>query len=82
MQLFCRLSLPPRSLLNRKHVTFSKTRRGCRHANLVNTLGVTQCDLPPPPPPFEKSHLHLLLIQTKPNKLKHKKVILDLYNNL
>ena len=71
MQLFCRLSLPPRSLLNRKHVTFSKTRRGCGHANLVSTLGVTQCDLPPPP--FEKSQLHPLLIQTKPNKLKHKR---------
>ena len=56
MQVFCRfvgLSLPPRSLLIRKNVTFSKTRRRCRHTNLVGTLGVTQCD--PTPPPLEKS---------------------------
>ena len=41
---FVDLSLPPRSLLIRKNVTLSKTWRGSGHANLVSTLGVTQCD--------------------------------------
>ena len=40
-------SLPPRSLLSEKqNVTFNKTRRGCLHANLESTLGLTQCDTP------------------------------------
>ena len=65
-------SLPPRSLLVRKNVNVCKTRRGCRHANLVRTVGVTKCDrrtpntpLPPTPstlpPPFEKSYSRLSL---------------------
>ena len=56
MQLSFRLvPPPPRSLLiRRKNVTFIKTPLpGCRHANLVNTLGVTQCDSPPPPQPLK-----------------------------
>ena len=61
MQLSCRLVPPPKLTDHPKkkkktNVTFnkSKIRPGCQHANLVNTLGVTQCD---PPPPFEKSLL-------------------------
>ena len=50
MQVFSYRFVPPlRSLLIRQNVTFSKTQRGCRHDNLVSTLGVTQCDSPPPP---------------------------------
>ena len=51
MQRSCRLVPPPTLTAHpkkKKNITFSKTRPGCRHANLVNTLGVTQCDPPPP----------------------------------
>ena len=59
---FVGLPLPPRSLLIRKNVTFSKTRRRCRHTNLVSTLGVTQCDpLPPLPPLKNPSYAPVLL---------------------
>ena len=56
MQLFCRLA-PPSTLTAhpKKNVTFSKTRPGCRHANLVSTLGLTQCEPPPP----KKCYNHL-----------------------
>ena len=67
-------SLPQRSLLGRKKVNVSKTRRGCRHANLVSTMGLKQRDrrthtppspypLPPfpLPLPFEKSYPRLSL---------------------
>ena len=52
MQLFCRL-VPPSTLTAHPNVMFSKTWPGCRHANLVSTLGLTQGDPRPPPPPLE-----------------------------
>lgn len=38
------------------NVTLSRTRHGCRHANLVSFLGVTHCDpnSSPPPPRLPK----------------------------
>ena len=48
MQLFCRL-VPPSTLTAHPNVMFSKTWPGCRHANLVSTLGLTQGDPRPPP---------------------------------
>lgn len=49
------------------NVTLSRTRHGCRHANLVSFLGVTHCDpnsSPPPPTPPSKnpSYFPALLI--------------------
>lgn len=49
------------------NVTLSRTRHGCRHANLVSFLGVTHCDpnsSPPPPLPPSKnpSYFPALLI--------------------
>lgn len=49
MQLFCRLIPPPMLTAHPKKMSLlaSKTRRGCRYANLASTLGVTaQCDFP------------------------------------
>ena len=58
-QLFCSLPLPPPPPPLNAHcyckkisphellITFSKTRRGCRHTHLVSTMGVIQCDLSP-----------------------------------
>ena len=60
------LSLPPSSLLIRKNVTFSETRRRCRHTNLVSTLGVTQCDPTPPPlknPSYAPVRICLVILQ-------------------
>ena len=57
---FVGLSLPPRSLLIRKNVTFSKTQRRSRHTNLLNTLGATQCD-PTSPPSKNPSYTPLLV---------------------
>ena len=52
------LSLPPRSILiQNKSLLVKKKPPGCRHANLVSTLGVMQCDPPPPRNSFEKSKL-------------------------
>ena len=55
-------SLPQRSLLSRKKVNVSKTRRGCRHANLVSTMGLKQRDrhthTPPSPYPLPPSPYH------------------------
>ena len=53
MQLSCRLVPPPppqhAHCSSEKNVTFIKIPLpGCRHANLVNILGVTQCDSPTP----------------------------------
>ena len=51
MQLSCRLVPPPQHAhgSSEKNVTFIKIPLpGCRHANLVNILGVTQCDSPTP----------------------------------
>ena len=44
MQLFFRTVPPPTLLLFQKNVALSKTQRGCRHDNLVSTLGVAQVD--------------------------------------
>lgn len=45
------------------NVTLSRTRHGCRHANLVSFLGVTHCDpLPPPLPLKTPSYFPALLI--------------------
>lgn len=41
------------------NVSFSKTRPGCQHANLVNTLGVTQCDPGSPLQTLSYTLLHL-----------------------
>ena len=52
------LSLPPRSILIHNKSLLVNKPPGCRHANLVSTLGVMQCDSPPPPGnSFEKSKL-------------------------
>ena len=53
MQLSCRLVTPHPAqhahCSSEKNVTFIKIPLpGCRHANLVNILGVTQCDSPTP----------------------------------
>ena len=50
MQLSCRLVPPPTLNTYPKEDTFSKKPPGCRHANLVSTLGVMQCNPPPPAP--------------------------------
>ena len=46
MQQLCRLLPPPTLTAHPKNATL-ETRRGCRHDNLVSTLGVIQCDPPP-----------------------------------
>ena len=42
---------PPLTAHPQKYVTFSKTRPGYRHAKLVSTLGLTQCQPSSPRPP-------------------------------
>ena len=55
-------------MLMRKSVSFSKARRECRHANLVRTLGMTQCEHSFPPPPLSLKKIlatHLAYVQSK-----------------
>ena len=51
MQYFVALFLPPTLAAYPKKGAFSKTRGGCKLANLVNTLGLKKCNPTPPPPP-------------------------------
>ena len=88
MQLFCRLVSPPTahcSSAKKKNVTFSKTRPGYRHAKLVSTLGLTQCQTPRPPSKILATPLFLnlnMILRNSAQKLKKASLTFDKLNEL
>ena len=80
-------SLPPPLTAHpqKKNVTFSKTRPGYRHAKLVSTLGLTQCQTPRPPSKILATPLFLnlnMILRNSAQKLKKASLTFDKLNEL